>query len=69
MALNKNLFFKIDNKNEPSSFKEISKHECWMEAMKVEYEVLMKNETLDLVPYPNERYMIENKWIYKVKYN
>jgi len=45
MTLEKSLFSKIDNKNEPSSFKEASKHKCWMEAMKVEYEVLMKNET------------------------
>ena len=35
--------------------------------MKVEYEALMKNQTWDLVPYPNERN--RNKWIYKVKYN
>ena len=40
-----------------------------MEAMKVEYEALMKNETWDLVPYPNEKNVIGNKWIYKVKFN
>ena len=40
-----------------------------MEAMKVEYEVLMKNETWDLVPYPNEKNVIGNKWIYNVKFN
>jgi len=40
-----------------------------MEAMKVEYEALMKNKTLDLVPYPNEKNVISNKWIYKVKFN
>ena len=69
MTLNKSLFAKIDNKNKPSTFKEASKQECWMEAMKVEYEALMKNETWDLVPYPNEKNVIENKWIYKIKYN
>ena len=69
MTLNKSLFFKINNKNEPSSFKQASKHECWMEAMKVEFEALMKNKTWDLVPYPNEKNVIGNKWIYKVKYN
>jgi len=37
VTLKKSLFDKIDNKNEPSSFKEDSKHECWMEAMEVEY--------------------------------
>jgi len=69
MTLNKSLFTKIDNKNKLSSFKEASKHECWMEAMKVKYEVLMKNETWDLVPYPNEKNVIGNKCIYKVKFN
>ena len=69
MTLNKSLFAKIDNKYEPSSFKEASKQEFWLEAMKVEYEALMKNETWDLVPYPNEKNVIGNKWIYKVKFN
>ena len=40
-----------------------------MEAMKVEYEALMKNKTWDLVPYPDEKNVIGNKWIYKVKFN
>ena len=40
-----------------------------MEAMKVKYEALMKNETWDLVPYPNENNVIGNKWTYKVKFN
>jgi len=40
-----------------------------MEAMKMEYEALMKNETWDLVLYPNEKNVISNKWIYKVKNN
>ena len=69
MTLKKSLFAKIDNKNEPSSFKEASKQEYWMEAMKVEYEALMKNETWDLVLYPNEKNVIGNKWIHKVKFN
>lgn len=63
MILNKSLFTKIDSKNEPSSLKEALKHECQMEAMKVEYEALMKNQTWDLVPYPNERNVLGNKWI------
>jgi len=69
MIINKFLFAKIDSKNEPSSFKETSKHVCWMNAMNMEYEALMKNQTLDLVPYPNEHNVIGNKWVYKVKYN
>ena len=65
MTLNKFLISKINNKHEPSTFKEASKHKCWMEAMKVEYEVFMKNKTWDLVPYFNEKNVIGNKWIYK----
>ena len=37
--------------------------------MKVKYEDLIKNQTWNLVPYPNEQNFIENKWIYKIKYN
>jgi len=40
-----------------------------MESMKVEYEALMKNQTWNLIPYPNGWNVIGNKWIYKVKYN
>ena len=40
-----------------------------MEAMKEEYKMLIKNKNWDFVPYPNERNVIGNKWIYKVKYN
>ena len=69
MTLNKSLFAKIDHKNEPSTFKDASKQECRMEAMKVEYKMLMKNETWNLFPYPNEKNVIGNKWIYQVKYN
>lgn len=50
MTLKKSLFSKIDKKNKPSSFKETSYHECWMESMKVEYEALKKNKTWNLDP-------------------
>jgi len=69
MTINKSFFTKIDCKNEPSSYNEASKHESWMNVMNMEYEDLMKNQTWDLVPYPNEHNVIGNKWIYKVKYN
>jgi len=60
MIINKSLFFKIDSKNEPSSFKKALKHECWMNEMNMEYEALM-NQTYNLVPYPNESNVIGNK--------
>lgn len=45
MTLNKSFLTKINNHNEPSTFKEASKHACWLDAMKLEYEVFMKNGT------------------------
>ena len=38
-----------------------------MEAMRVEYKALIKNETWNLVPYLNEKNVIENKWIYMME--
>ena len=69
MILIKSLFAKIDNKNEPSSLKQASKQECWMDTMKLEYKELIKNKTWDLISYPNKKNVIGNKWIYKVKFN
>lgn len=35
----------------------------------MEYEALMKSQTWDLITHTNEHNLIDNKWIYKVKYN
>lgn len=40
-----------------------------MDAMKLEFEALIKNSTWYLVPYPTTHNVIGKKWIYKVKYN
>jgi len=40
-----------------------------MDAMKLEYEAIMKNGTWDLVPNSSSKNVIENKWVYKIKYN
>ena len=39
----------------------------WMTTMQEEIEALHKNNTWDLVPLPQERKAISNKWVYKIK--
>jgi len=39
-------------KNDPSSFEEVMKQQVWKDAMNEEYESIMKNDVLDVVPRP-----------------
>lgn len=39
----------------------------WKEAMRVEYQALIDNQTWELVPYIDDMKVISNKWIFKVK--
>ena len=41
----------------------------WQQAMKEEYNSLIKNKTWDLVPRPDTRKILKDKWIYKIKKN
>ena len=55
---------------EPSTFQEptISPDvSLWMTAMQEEMGALHKNQTWDLVPLPQGRKAIGNKWVYKIK--
>ena len=57
---------------EPSNFQEAkrsSEASHWMTAMQEEMEALYKNKTWDLVPLPQGRKPIGNKWVYKIKRN
>ena len=40
----------------------------WKEVMDLEYRSLMENDTWELVELPNERKPIQNKWVFKAKY-
>ncbi|KAE8686001.1 hypothetical protein F3Y22_tig00111088pilonHSYRG00304 [Hibiscus syriacus] len=57
---------------EPSTYQEAihsSDVSLWMIAMQEEIEALHKNNTWDLVPLPQGRKPIGNKWVFKIKRN
>ena len=41
----------------------------WQQTMKKEYNSLIKNKTWDLIPRPNTRKVLKDKWVYKIKKN
>ena len=53
---------------EPESYLDASKHSQWIEAMKAELEMIMKNKTWKLVDLPEGKNAIGVKWVYKTKF-
>ncbi|KAJ0575491.1 putative RNA-directed DNA polymerase [Helianthus annuus] len=58
----------LNKTSEPSSYSEASKDPRWIEAMNLEMEALMRNQTWELVDLPSGRKPIGCKWVYRVKY-
>ncbi|XP_035842144.1 uncharacterized protein LOC118488849 [Helianthus annuus] len=58
----------LSKSTEPSSYSEASRDPKWVEAMNLEMEALLRNQTWELVDLPNDRKPIGSKWIYKIKY-
>lgn len=54
--------------NEPSSFKEVVKHQVWKDVMNEEYESIMKNDVWDVVPRPQDKSVVTSKWLYKIRH-
>lgn len=54
---------------EPTNFKTALQDSKWYLAMKEEFEALQKNSTWTLVPPHAAAKIVENKWLYRVKYN
>ncbi|KAE8696710.1 Tyrosine decarboxylase 1 [Hibiscus syriacus] len=62
----------LTEEGEPSTYQEAinsSDASLWMMAMQEEIEALHKNNTWDLVPLPQGRKPIGNKWVFKIKRN
>lgn len=58
--------------SEPQNYKQaLNDKNCdrWREAMKEEYNSLIKNNTWELVERPPKEVIVDNKWVFKVKEN
>ncbi|OIT30957.1 putative mitochondrial protein, partial [Nicotiana attenuata] len=51
----------------PVTFNQANKHEEWRQAMKVEYDALIKNQTWELVPREPSKNVVDCKWLYWIK--
>ena len=54
---------------EPTCFEEASKKKEWMQAMIEEYQSIIKNDVLDVVPRPTNKLVVSSKWIFKTKHS
>ena len=54
---------------EPLNYEQDKNHKEQMEAMKEEYDSIMKNETWELIELPENKVPIGSKWLYKTKFN
>lgn len=52
---------------EPTSVKQTLSQPPWLEAMKQEYNALMRNNTWTLTPLSTNRNSIGCKWVYRIK--
>lgn len=55
--------------NTPESIQEALNVPLWKKAMDEEYIGLMDNHTWDLVPRHFNMHIVDNKWIFRVKFN
>ena len=60
----------ININNEPNTYKEAlnsDKSQEWLNAMKIEIDKLIKQNTWNLTTLPNNRTPLRGKWVYKIK--
>ena len=53
---------------EPISYEESAQKKEWDEAMTEEYQSIMNNDVLDIVPKHENKSVDSLKWIYKIKH-
>lgn len=52
---------------ESSSFEEAVQQPVWVDAMVDDYDSIIKNNVLEVVPRPMDKSVVTSRWIYKVK--
>jgi hypothetical protein len=52
---------------EPSTYKQAASHPDWTQAMILEYNALISNQTWTLCPRPSHHNVVRNKWVFKIK--
>lgn len=60
---------KSSNLVEPQTFKQATKDERWIEAMKQEIKALEDIHTWEVVLLPQRKHVVGSKWVYKIKYH
>ena len=53
---------------EPTSYEEVVLKKEWVEEMMEEYQLIMRNGVLCIVPKPEGKSVVSSKWIYKIKH-
>jgi len=54
---------------EPTNYKQALADPIWFDAMKAEYDALIRNKTWSLVPLPANRVPVGCKWVFRIKEN
>jgi hypothetical protein len=54
---------------EPKHFDEANHHDDWVREMNEELDQIEKNNTWELVPRPEDKNVIDSKWVFKNKMN
>jgi hypothetical protein len=63
------LITQVMNVVEPLNYEQAKDHKEWMDAMKEEYDSIIKNETWELTELPENKTPIGSKWSFKYKLN
>lgn len=53
---------------EPYTFEEAVKDQMWKEAMVEEYESIIHNDVWEVVPRPQDKFVVSFEWLYKIKH-
>ena len=57
------------SETEPTCFTTAAKSHAWRQAMNLEFDALLKNQTWTLVPLHNSQNIIGCKWVFRIKHN